>query len=122
MTGTSVSQTQAIFDHHLQCFGTCNLEGIIEDYTDDSVLLTPQGAIRGREALRGFFTMAFAEFSKPGTTFAIKAAMVEGDCAFVVWDAETADNKYEDAQDTFVVRDAAIVVQTYSGKVTPKQR
>jgi ketosteroid isomerase-like protein len=121
MTGTSVAQTQAILDHHLQCFATCNLEGVLEDYTDDSVLLTPMGAFRGREALRGFFTMAFAEFSKPGTTLAMKMSMVEGDCAFIVWDAETADNKYEDAQDTFIVREGVIVVQTYSGKVTPKQ-
>ncbi|MDB4889974.1 MAG: SnoaL-like polyketide cyclase [Gemmatimonadetes bacterium] len=122
MTSTSVSQTQATLDHHLQCFGTCNVEGILEDYTDDSVLLTPMGVFRGREALRAFFTMGFAEFGKPGTTFAMKSSIVEGDCAFIVWDAETVDNKYEDAQDTFIVREGVIAVQTYSGKVTPKQR
>ena len=122
MTETSVSQTQATLDHHLQCFGTCNLEGILEDYTDDSVLLTPDGAMRGREALRAFFTAAFAEFSKPGTTFSLKASHVEGDCAFVVWDAETVDTKFEGAQDTFVVRKGVITVQTYAGKVTPKNR
>ena len=45
---------------------------------------------------------------------------VEGDCAFIVWDAETADNKFEDASDTFVIRDGKILVQTYAGKVTRK--
>jgi ketosteroid isomerase-like protein len=117
-----VSRTQATLDHHLQCFGTCNLEGILEDYTDDSVILTADGAMRGRDAIRTFFTAAFAEFSQPGTTFAMKAAHVHGDCAFVVWDAETINNRFEDASDTLVVRDGVIVVQTYAGKVTPKKR
>lgn len=117
-----MADTQAILDHHLQCFGACDLEGILEDYSDHSVLLTTNGALRGRGAIRGFFTAAFAEFAKPGATFAMKARFVEGDCAFIVWDAESADNKYEDASDTFVIREGAIVVHTFAGKVTPRKQ
>ena len=44
-----------------------------------------------------------------------------GDCAFIDWDAETVDNKFESAQDTFLIRDGASAVQTYSPRVTPKK-
>ena len=115
-----MSTTQAVLDHHLQCFGTCDLEGVLADYSGDSALLTPLGVLRGRDAIRSFFATAFAEFSQPGTSLALKTAIVEGDCAFIVWDAETADNRFEDASDTFVIRDGKILVQTYAGKVTRK--
>jgi hypothetical protein len=116
-----MSSTQAILDHHLQCFATCDLEGTLADFDDRSVLMTADGALRGLDAIRGFFAAAFAEFGRPGTTFAMKTVLVEGDCAFIVWDAETVDNRFESASDTFVVRDGRIAVQTYAAKVTPKQ-
>jgi hypothetical protein len=45
-----------------------------------------------------------AEFGKPGATFRMKQQFVEGDCAYILWTAETADNVYEVGTDTFVVR------------------
>ena len=116
-----MSSTQAILDHHLQCFVTCDLEGTLADFDAQSVLMTPDGALHGLDEIRGFFTGAFAEFGRPGTTFALKAMLVEGDYAFVVWEAETADNRFESASDTFVMRDGRIALQTYAAKVTPKQ-
>jgi len=62
----------------------------------------------------------FAEFGKPGATFSMKQQFVEGDYAYILWTAETADNVYEVGTDTFVVRDDKIVVQPFTGKVTPK--
>ena len=51
---------------------------------------------------------------------AMRQLIVEGDCAFVCWDAETADHRYEGASDTFVIRDGRIAVQTFSAKVMAK--
>ena len=45
---------------------------------------------------------------------------VEGDYAYILWTAETADNVYELATDTFVVRDGKIVAQSFAGKIAPK--
>lgn len=113
--------TQDVLDHHLHCFATANLEETLVDYTDDSVLLTPDGALRGLSAIRGFFEMAYAEFGRDGTTFTMRQKLVEPECAFIVWDAETVDNTFELGNDTFVVRDGRIAVQTLATKVTPKR-
>jgi hypothetical protein len=61
-----------------------------------------------------------AEFGKPGAMFSMKQQFVEDDHAYILWSAETADNVYELGTDTFVVRDGKIVVQSFTGKVTPK--
>src|ERR671912_514418 len=96
--------TRDVLDHHLQCFGACDLEGTLADYAADSALLTPDGALRGLASIREFFARAYAEFEQPGTTFSMRQLLVEGDCAFVCWDGETADHTYEAASDTFLVR------------------
>jgi hypothetical protein len=62
----------------------------------------------------------FAEFGKPGASFSMKQQSVEGDYAYILWIAETADNVYELGTDTFVVRDGKIVAQSFAGKITPK--
>ena len=115
-----MSTTQSVLDHHLQCFGTGDLDGIVADYAPDAALLTMDGAIKGTAAIREFFANAFTIFSKPGTTSSVKLALVEGECAFIVWEAETPDIKVEAASDTFLIRDGRILVQTYAAKITPQ--
>ena len=61
-----------------------------------------------------------AEFGKPGAAFNRKQQFVEGEYAYIFWAAETADNVYELATDTFVVRDGKIVAQSFTGKIIPK--
>ena len=36
-----MSATAAVLEHHLQCFGQGDLEGILSDYAPDAVLFTP---------------------------------------------------------------------------------
>jgi len=50
----------------------------------------------------------------------MKHQLVEGDYAYKSWTAETADNIYELATDTFVVRQGRIVAQSFTAKITPK--
>jgi ketosteroid isomerase-like protein len=112
--------TQDVFDHHLACFASSDLEGTLGDFTEQSVLMTPLGAVRGLAGLRQFFETVYAEFGAPGTQFTAHQMLVDGDCAFIAWDAETSANKYEGASDTFLIRDGRIGVQTFSAKITPK--
>ena len=51
----------------------------------------------------------------------MKQQFIEGDYAYILWTAETADNVYEMATDTFVVQDAKIVVQSFAGRIVPKR-
>ena len=122
-----MTSTKEVLDRHLMSFGNRDLEGILADYAPDILLLSPpvffspHGISKGKAGARQVFQTIFADFAKPGTSFTMKQVTIEGDYAYIVWSAETADHIYEPASDTFVIRDGKIVAQTFAGKITAKQ-
>jgi ketosteroid isomerase-like protein len=76
------------------------------------VLFVPTGPLKGPDAIKLVFQAMFSEFAKPGASFAMHQRYVEGDYAYILWEAETADNCYDAATDTFVVRAGVIGDQT----------
>ena len=112
--------TQKTLNHHLQSFGAGDLTGILSDYTDESVIMTSDGVLRGIKEIRPFFEAMFAEFAKPGASFSMGRTVIEAETAFIVWSAETADNVYELGTDTFWIRDGKIMIQTFAAKTSAK--
>lgn len=112
--------TKDVLNNHLQCFAAGDLEGILSDYAPGAVLFTPDGPLRGPDAIRPLFETMLAEFGKPGAAFRMEQQFVEGDYAYILWTAETAENRYEMATDTFVMRDGKIAVQSFASKTTPR--
>lgn len=115
-----MATTQEVLDHHLTCFAAGDLEGILADYAADAVLFTPNGPLKGVEAIKPLFEGMFVEFSKPGVSFEMQTQSVDGEYAYIVWSAETPDNSYEMGTDTFVISGGKIVAQSFAGKITPK--
>ena len=112
--------TKDVLDHHMSCFGAGDLTGILSDYAPDAVLFTPNGPLKGIDAIRPLFQSIFAEFGKLGTTFHMMQQTVDGEFAYIVWTAETANNMYDLGTDTFVIRNGKIVAQSFACKMTPK--
>jgi ketosteroid isomerase-like protein len=119
-TTKKMASTKEVLDHHLKCFDQGDLNGILSDYAPGAVLFTSDGPLKGADAIRPLFHGMIAEFGKPGAVFSMKRQFVEGDYAYILWTAETADNVYEVGTDTFVVRDGKIVAQSFTGKIKPK--
>jgi ketosteroid isomerase-like protein len=116
-----MTTTSDVLDNHLKCFGENDLDGVLADYSSDVVLFIPDGPLKGSDAIKPFFQAIFSEFAKPGASFSMRQRYVEGDYAYILWSAETADNSYEAATDTFVVRNGKIVAQSFAAKITPKR-
>jgi ketosteroid isomerase-like protein len=115
-----MASTKDVLDNHLKSFSKGDVEGILSDYAPGAVMFTPDGPLRGPDAMRPLFQALIAEFGKPGAVFTLKRQSIEGDYAYILWTAETADNVYEVATDTFVVLDGKIAAQSFTGKITPK--
>ena len=49
-----------------------------------SVLFTPDGPLRGADAIRHLFQALIAEFGKPGAVFSTKQQSVEGEYAYIL--------------------------------------
>jgi ketosteroid isomerase-like protein len=117
---TNSKRVKDVLDRHLKSFGEGDLKAILSDYAPDAVLFTADGPLKGADAIRSLFQAMITEFGKPGAAFSMKQQFVEGEYAYILWSAETADNVYELGTDTFVVRDGKIVAQSFTGKIAAK--
>ena len=88
-----MDSTKEVLDHHLTCFAERDLNGILSDYATGAVLFTADGPLMGPDAMTPLFRAMFAEFGKPGATFTMQQQSVEGDYAYILWTAETADRR-----------------------------
>jgi ketosteroid isomerase-like protein len=102
-----------ILEHHLKALAALDIDEIMSDYTDESVLLTPDGAIRGASDVRDFF--ADVVKTRPDLVGAIAISRQEtvGDIAYIVW---SAPGFLALGTDTFLVRDGKIAVQTFAAQ------
>ena len=112
--------TKDVLARHGKALRGGDIKAVLADYASDAVLFTKDGAFKGLGAIKPVFTAIVSEFSKPGMTANRAQELIDGDYAYILWTAETADNVYEMATDTFVVRDGKIVAQSFTAKVTPK--
>ena len=109
-----------VLDRHLQSFSEHDVDALVSDYSPDAVLFVPTGPLKGPAAIKPFFEALTAEFRRPGASFTMQHRCVDGEHAYILWSAETAENWYEFATDTFVVRNGKIVAQSFGAKIRPK--
>jgi len=114
-----MASTKDVLEHHLKAFDQGDLNGVLSDYAAGAILFTKDGTFKGVDEIRPLFETLFTEFAKPGAKFTMKQQLVEGDYAYILWTAETADNVYELATDTFVVQEGKIVAQSFTAKIRP---
>jgi len=107
----TVASTHQVFDHHLQSFAA-GLDALVSDYSEQSVIQLPDRTLRGLSEIRQFFSDFLASI-QPGfwEAFHIQRQAVEGDIAYLVWDAKPFVAM---ATDTLYVRDGKILVQTFT--------
>lgn len=87
--------------HHLIAFGDNNLDEILKDYTSESVIMTPNGSIKGLSEIREFFKDFFAVIPT-GSSFTMKQKSIIGNVAYILWASETSSTKILVGTDTFV--------------------
>jgi len=112
--------TSDVLDRHLRSFAEGDLDGILAGYSSDAVLIVPTGPLNGPAAMKPLFESLISEFGKPGSSLTMQHRLVHEDYAYIVWSAETADNSYEFATDTFVVRNGKIVAQSFAATIESK--
>ena len=105
----------------MDSFGKGDIEAMVGAHAPDAVFITPMGTMNGRDEIRGMIQAVLSEFAKPGMKFEVVHMSGAGPAALLVWKAETADNVYEFAAETYVFRDDGQIAQhTFAAKATPK--
>jgi hypothetical protein len=100
---------QEVFDHHAQALMAGDLDGIVEDYSDDAIFITPDGTKRGKAGVREGFKKLLSDL--PSAEWNVKP-IFEDDVLFLEWSAVSSATQADDGLDTFIFRDGLIRVQT----------
>jgi ketosteroid isomerase-like protein len=120
MEATTARTPQEVFQHHAEVLIAGDIEGIVSDYTDDAVFITPAGVLRGKDGVREGFVKLLEDV--PSADWDVPTQIYEGDVLFIEWSADSEKTRVEDGIDTFVFRDGLIRVQTVRYTVLQKQR
>src|SRR5690554_8081475 len=118
--GIDEETTQAVLDHHWETFVNNDLEGVMEDYTEESVLITPDVTYRGLKEIRQNFIRAFNSFPADGGKLTLNKSIVVEDVGYILWEADVPDFKLLYATDSFIIRNGKIIRQTFAGVVELK--
>jgi len=118
MTPTRSRTPQEVFAHHGHALAEADLDAIVADYTEDSVVITSAGAWRGKGGIRKAFATLLHDL--PNAEWDLKNQIFDGDVLFLEWAADSAVNRVDDGVDTFVFRDGMIWAQTVRYTPRPK--
>ena len=102
---------EEVFAHHGSTLGAGDLEGILDDYADDAILVVNSEIHRGREGARQVFTQLLSDV--PEAEWDLSTIFAD-DVLYLEWSAVAAGvgRRVDDGIDTFVFRDGKIWVQT----------
>lgn len=114
---TNEDRTKQALDHHWEAFTQNNLDEVMADYVEESVLITPDATFKGLAQIRKNFENAFIKFPKDGTVFLLNKSVIDRDVAYILWQAKTPAFNLTYGTDTFIIRNGKIIRQTYAGVV-----
>lgn len=118
--GIDEATTKKVLDHHWTAFQANDLDGTMADYTEESVLITPDRTYKGLTEIRQNFVNAFNAFPKGNATLKLNKSVVSGDVGYILWEATTPTFNLTYATDTFIIQNGKIVRQTYAGVAAAK--
>jgi hypothetical protein len=111
--------TQKVLEHHLTAVGENNLSSILDDYSEESVVVTPDSTYIGLKQIESFFVGIIPAFPTEGTVLEIERTVIENELAYIVWRAKTPIVEVPLGTDTFIVEDGKIKLQTFAGIINP---
>ena len=117
MGATATRTPQEAFAHHGKVLVAGDLDGIVSDYSDDAIIITPDGVLRGKEGVRQSFEKLLGDL--PSAEWELLSTNFADDILLLEWKATSEKTKAEDGIDTFVFQDGLIRVQTLRYTLTP---
>lgn len=98
-----------VFERHVAAFTSGDLEAVLSDFGEHSVVFTPDGIFEGLDQIRTLYQGLLTEFGiinqgdSPG--FAFDLVHVRHDILFITWQAQSMNHVFPYGTDTFVFKD-----------------
>lgn len=101
-------QALDVFNRHVAAFFSGDLYAVLDDFSEDAVVITPDGVFKGRERIRAVYQGLLAEFGSidrgdsPGIV--LDTLLVHEDTVFITWHAESKHLVFPFGTDTFICK------------------
>lgn len=111
-------QVLAVFAQHVAAFMAGDLEAVLDDFTDESVVITPEGVFEGLTQIRGVYEKLLTEFGNiergdsPGLH--VDTLYVRNDMLFITWHATSKQHVFPFGTDTFLINKGKVWRQSIS--------
>jgi ketosteroid isomerase-like protein len=115
-----MTSAEEVFQHHLSAFAEGDIDEILKDYTEDTIVIYDDRIARGLAEIRKFFSHWIEELLPPGCRFDLDRMLVVDDLVFITWTAESEHLLFELGTDTFLIRDGKVLRQTVAAKIRNK--
>ena len=122
-SGTPQSEIDAIIARHSQTVKAANVDGVLADYAEDAVLVTPPGMVTqtgvyaGKRKVREFFTWLTSPEILPGPKSMVSTTeMIAPDTVLFHWTQFKGTPQEVNGTDVFVIRNGKIVFQSVMPK------
>ena len=96
------------------------MDALLSDYTEESVVLTPDTTLIGLDQIKALFANMGSMFPAEGSEFVLDRMDINNELGYIIWHANTPIVKIPLGTDTYIVKDGKIIKQTFAAKVEPK--
>ena len=110
-------ESEDVVLNHLHSFASNDLDILMGDYTEQSILITHEETYSGKEQIRAFFAEMLEHFPTDLSDFKLDKLVSDDELVFIVWHATTPSLEVALGTDTFAIREGKIVKQTFAGKM-----
>jgi hypothetical protein len=116
----TITTTQDVLNHHLAAFIDGDIEEMLKDYTEDSVVWTADAEFKGKDAIAFFFGEVYKIMPKGSTKLDVLQTFIKDGTAYIAWKGDSPFVNIPAAADTFVIKDEKIVIQAIGAHIVPK--
>ncbi|MEQ8752446.1 MAG: nuclear transport factor 2 family protein [Coleofasciculus sp. G1-WW12-02] len=117
-TDKTTEETKKVWKHHIEAWDAGDLDEIMADYGEDSILILNNTVYKGIEAVRGVFGRLFQIFSNGENI--IDPEVIEGEVIYITWHFTPTNDDTYFGTDSFVVHKSMIKYQTIASLLYEK--
>ena len=111
--------SEEILQNHLNSFLENDLEALMSDFTDESVLITQDTSYKGLKAIKDFYAGLIPLFPKQKSSVELEKTVINDNLVFIVWHGRSPSLEVSFATDTFIIENGKILRQTFAGQLKP---
>lgn len=118
LIASKIQTTDSVWQHHIQSWSRRDLEAIVSDYNENSLMIVNGRMYLGKDQIRSVFRNLFEIFDNGVNK--IDPAIVKDRIVYITWNFTPKDREEFFGTDTFVIENGVISVQTIASPLYEK--